>query len=300
MPVDTLLFRTAQIAARIRAGARSREFYDREGRSWWIYHSRPPAVCCDPGVPIVFLHGFGNDGRTWFPFFPPFRHNRELVSVDIPGFGRSELLPADDPTPSWYADRLSFLLQDFVVRWGQPPIIVGKSMGGMLAGLVAAREPNLVRALLLVAPAGVETPTVSPFWSEWASRGRNMLLPADAAEYAAMIRLLYERPVRIPGFVRRVVLREIDARRDHYRWIFERLLAEGYDPLGGRLRDITTPTVLVHGEHDRIVDPSIRRVFSDRFPRARIDMVPACGHSPTRERREAVIGALVDILSRYG
>lgn len=300
MPVDSLLFRTAQYAARLRAGARSREFRDREGRAWWIYHSRPPSVCCDPGVPIVFLHGFGNDGRTWFPFFSALRHNRELVSVDIPGFGRSDLLRGDDPTPSWYAHRLSFLLQDFVVRWGQPPIVVGKSMGGMLAGLVAAREPNLVRALILVAPAGIETPRKSPFWTEWEATGRNMLLPENPAEYDEMIRLLYERRVRVPGFVRRVVFREISARRDHYRWIFERLLAEGYDPLGGQLDKIVSPVVLLQGEHDRIVDPSVGRVVADRLRGARITMIPGCGHSPTRERREAVLGAIVDILSRYG
>lgn len=300
MPIDSLLFRTVRYIARSRAGARSREFRDREGRAWWIYHSRPPSVCCDPGVPIVFLHGFGNDGGTWFPYFAPFRHNRELVAVDIPGFGRSAFLRGDDPTPSWYAGRLSFLLQDFVVRWGQPPIIVGKSMGGMLAGLVAAREQNLVRALLLIAPAGIETPTKSPFWREWEATGRNMLLPRDMGEYDEMIRLLYERTVAVPNFVRRVVLREIDAKREHYRWIFDRLLAEGYNPLGERLPDIAAPTVLLQGEHDRIVDPSVRRVVEKRLRGARITMVPGCGHSPTRERREVVTGALVDILSRYG
>lgn len=300
MITDRFLYRANRTIVRSRAGARSREFRDHRERSWWIYHSRPPSTFSDPGVPIVFLHGYGNDGQTWLPFFPPFRHNRELVAVDIPGFGRSALLSGDDPTPAWYAARLSFLLQDFVVRWGQPPIIVGKSMGAMLAGMVAAQEPNLVRALLLVAPAGIMTPKASPFWDEWVGAGRNMLLPRDSNEFDELMGLLYERPARMPGFVRRVALHEIAAQRGHLQWIFERLLAEGYDPLGDRLFEIHAPTVLLQGESDRIVDPSGREIFQKRLPSARIRMIPGCGHSPTRERPEVVIGEIVDLLGRFG
>lgn len=289
-----------RVGARLRVGARSREFVDREGRGWWIYHTRPSPAYFDPGVPILFLHGFGNDGQTWLPFFAPFRHNRELVAVDIPGFGASALLRGDDPTPSWYAERLSFLLQDFIVRWGQPPIIVGKSMGAMLAGLIAAREPNLVHALLLIAPAGIETPEPSPYWRELGETGRNFLLPRDESEFGEMIDLLYERPVRLPGFVRRVAVREVERGRSRYEWIFQRLLAEGMNPLGDRLSGISTPTVLLQGENDRVVDPSACRVFEKNLPEAKIRLIPGCGHSPTRERPEVVTGEIVDILGRFG
>ncbi len=297
---DRLLFRIARRRSYRRVAARSREFRDREGRQWWIYHTRPRRTDTTTGVPIVFLHGFGGDGRTWLPFFPAFRDSRELVSVDVPGFGNSDLLIADDPTPTWYADRLSFLLQDFVVRWGQPPIVVGKSMGGMIAGMVAAKNPELVRALLLIAPAGIKPPEVSPFWKVYVEENRNVLLPRDRVEFDQMMRLLYERPVNVPGFLRRIALRDTRRRRPHLERVFGRLLSEGFDPLGAVLDEISTPTTVLIGDSDRIVDPSTREVLVERLPHGQVVIVDRCGHSPTREAPEAVASQLHMLLSRFG
>ncbi|MFP4152938.1 MAG: alpha/beta fold hydrolase [Alkalispirochaeta sp.] len=273
--------------------------YTNDQRLWPVYHRRPPRMGGGDGVPVVLFHGFGNDGTTWIPLFEYFGLQREMAAPDLPGFGRHPLRQDEDPTPRWYTDRAAELLRELTIRWGQPPIVVGKSMGGMIAGLVAGELPALVRALVLIDPGGIETTEITPFWDRW-RQGRNLLLPSDDSEWDEMIAVLYYQRVRIPGFLRREGLRQIRMHRERYRKIFERLLSEGYDPLGSRLSRITCPVTVIWGAHDEVMHPSGAERVRRALPAARIEILPECGHSPTRERPREVERILVELFSRWG
>jgi abhydrolase domain-containing protein 6 len=304
MVSDRLLLKILRFRQQYRARARYRTIVDTTGRTWPIYYTRAFPSGGTPGVPVVFFHGFGNDGSTWLPLFALLGENRELIGVDLPGFGGHEV-PEDGfsdtsvYTPRWYAKTCGILIQDLAVRWGQPPILVGKSMGGMIAGLVACEIPDLCRALVLIDPSGVEAPRESPFWGEFAA-GRNVLLPTDEAEWDTMVRTLYEQRRRIPGFVRRTALQHIknnSALLDH---IFKRLLSEGMNPLGKRLKEIRCPVQIIWGERDQVIDKSTVEVFRDQVADVRTTIIEDCGHSPTTEQPERVRDIILDVFSRYG
>lgn len=297
--LEHLLLGLYRFSQRQKSGIKRRSIRTKDGRVWPVYHSRPVPETMNDGVPVVFLHGFGNDGTTWFPFFPLIGVRRELAGPDLPGFGRHLLSDKDAPTPDWYSAVVSEFLQEVTIRWGQPPIVVGKSMGGMVAGMVAGAVPNLVRSLVLIAPAGIETPVVSPFWNAW-REGMNILLPATDEEWDRMTGILYSKRSAIPGFVRREALRSINTRRDDYERIFEGLLADGFNPLGDKLNRITCPVTVIWGGDDRVMDPSGVEVVRQALPRADIHVLPGCGHSPTRERPREVGDILLNVISRWG
>lgn len=269
-------------------------------RSWPVYHRRPAvsSIGCD-GVPVVFFHGFGNDGSTWLPFFSLLGERREYVAPDLPGFGAHRLLPEDPATPRWYRGVAATFLQELIVRWGQPPIIVGKSMGGLIAGLVAGELPDLVRALVLIDPGGIETDEVSPFWQEW-QKGRNMLLPANRSEWNEMKEILYRQPIRVPGFIRRYALHTIAKKRPTYERVFDALLSEGFDPLGTRLSRITCPVTVIWGKEDQVMSSTGAEKIRTALPNADIHYLSHCGHSPTREMPYRVQKILLDVFARYG
>lgn len=304
MVIDRLLLGIFRFHRKYRARARYRTIVDTTGRTWPIYFTRAFPTGGVPGVPVVFFHGFGNDGSTWLPLFALLGENRELIGVDLPGFG-NHIYPVDglsDPetyTPRWYARICGALIQDLAVRWGQPPILVGKSMGGMIAGLVACEIPHLCRALILIDPSGVEAPRESPFWEEFSS-GRNVLLPSDEAEWETMVRTLYEHRRWIPGFVKRTALRYIQDNRHLLEQIFARLLSEGMNPLGSRLSEIRCPVQLIWGDRDQVIDKSTVEVFQAHIPRIRTAIVEDCGHSPTSEKPEQVRDIILEVFSRYG
>ncbi|MEX2443341.1 MAG: alpha/beta fold hydrolase [Alkalispirochaeta sp.] len=297
--LDHLLFRAYQLSRRRRAGARFRTVQTNDGRVWPVYHTVPPPYQVDLGVPLVLFHGFGNDGSTWLRFMPVLGGAREIAAPNLPGFGGHPLAETDNPTPRWYRSVVAELLRELTVRWGQPPIVVGKSMGALIAGLLAGDLPHLVRTLVLIDPAGIQTPVPSSFWQQF-SEGRNRLLPTTPEEWDEMVDTLYHRRPHIPGFIRRQALRTITTNFATYKRIFEGLLSEGYNPLGDRLARIQCPVSVVWGAQDRVMDPSGIEVIRKALPSASVTVLDNCGHSPTRERPEELMRVLLDVISRWG
>jgi pimeloyl-ACP methyl ester carboxylesterase len=297
---DKLLVTLFRFFRRWGNDAQFRTVYTSDDRVWPVYHRRPSVGSNgSDGVPVVFFHGFGNDGSTWLPFFSLLGDRREYAAPDLPGFGRHRLNQAEKTTPRWYRSVTAELLRELIVRWGQPPILVGKSMGGLIAGLVAGELPDLVRALVLIDPGGIETEQISPFWDAWRD-GRNYLLPQTRKQWFEMKEILYHQPIRLPGFVRRHALRTIDENRQTYERVFSDLLEEGFDPLGSRLGRITCPVSVIWGAEDKVMDRSGVERIRAVLPNAEISIIPDCGHSPTREKPFEVQKTLLSVLSRYG
>lgn len=297
--IDRGLIALHRVFRRMRSGARIRRFRTNDGGLWPLYVIEPPPEQVDHGVPVVFFHGFGNDGSTWLPFMSLLGATREVVAPDLPGFGLHSGFSDGDYSPHRYAAACAELLRELTVRWGQPPIVVGKSMGAMIAGLVAAEIPKLVRALVLIDPAGIRSPRVSEFWQTW-SGGRNLLLPAGPEDWEPMIDILYRRRPHIPGFARRQALRELLRSRDHLSAVFNGLLSEGFDPLGSALAKLSCPLTLIWGAGDRVMDPSGVERVREACPGVEVHLIPGCGHSPTREHPAEVRRVLLRVVSRYG
>jgi pimeloyl-ACP methyl ester carboxylesterase len=101
------------------------------------------------GRPLLLVHGYG--GAAWnFSELAPLLPRRRLVIPDLPGHGASARLPAA-PTLSAYADAVAACLD------GRPHHVLGHSMGGVVALRLAERRPELVRGIVLAAPAGISS-----------------------------------------------------------------------------------------------------------------------------------------------
>jgi pimeloyl-ACP methyl ester carboxylesterase len=99
------------------------------------------------GPPLLLVHGFG--GAAWnFTEMQPYLAGRRLIVPDLPGHGGSTPLPA--ATLRGFADTLVPLLDG-------PTDVLGHSLGGVVALRLAERHPELVRRLLLAAPAGISS-----------------------------------------------------------------------------------------------------------------------------------------------
>jgi len=110
-------------------------------------------VCDDDGAgpPIVCLHAIGHDARDFERLRARFAGRHRVIAIDWPGQGRS---PRDGVPASAarYADLLEAALDALDVG---PCVLVGNSIGGAAAIVVAARRPDRVRALVLENPGGL-------------------------------------------------------------------------------------------------------------------------------------------------
>jgi pimeloyl-ACP methyl ester carboxylesterase len=109
------------------------------------------------GPPLALVHGFAGAATNFAALAPLLVEHHRLVIPDLPGHGRSTALAAA-PNLAGYADRVAAVLEQ---EGAVPAAVVGHSMGGVVALRLAARRPELVRALVLAAAAGLSTSTRS-------------------------------------------------------------------------------------------------------------------------------------------
>ena len=100
------------------------------------------------GPPLLLLHGLGGSGRYWAGLAPHLAGSRTLIAPDLAGFGHSDK-PVADYSRSFHLDNLDRLLAGLGIA-GEVTV-AGHSMGGVLAALFAARRPERVDGLALVA-----------------------------------------------------------------------------------------------------------------------------------------------------
>jgi pimeloyl-ACP methyl ester carboxylesterase len=107
------------------------------------------------GRPVVLLHGFGGAASNWIELAPELARGHRVVVPDLPGHGGSSPLPAL-PNLEPFADRVGLVLER---ESAQPAVLVGHSLGCLVALRLAMRSPALVRGLVLVSAAGIGSTT---------------------------------------------------------------------------------------------------------------------------------------------
>lgn len=100
------------------------------------------------GTPHVLVHGLGGNHTNWIEVFDSFAERGRTLAMDLPGYGYSPPVDHHD------LDTLASVLIELLDTLDRPAILVGNSMGGLLAEMVTAARPDLVADLILIAPAG--------------------------------------------------------------------------------------------------------------------------------------------------
>ncbi|GIW06255.1 MAG: alpha/beta hydrolase [Dehalococcoidia bacterium] len=223
------------------------------------------------GAPLVLLHGWGGDSRSFFPVQQALALHFRTLALDFPGFGRSALPPAtwgvDD-----FAEHLAGWLDDLGIRRAS---VVGHSFGGRVAIVLAATQPERVDKLVLVASAGIlPRRTVTYHLKVRTSRLARRLLAAPplARVRPALERRLYD------------ALGASDyANAGPLRSTFVRVVNQDLRPL---LPRIQAPTLLIWGEKDEATPLTDGEIMAREIPDARLIVYRGAGHFAYLERAE--------------
>lgn len=240
-----------------------------------------------PRLPIVLIHGGGMDRAAiaWARLIGPLSADRMVVAPDLPGFGASLSL---DPVGS--AAAMADIVGDALDRVGVDRVIVaGVSMGGDVALNLALRSPDRVAGLVLVAPGGlaprVRNPAVQLLAWAAAQLPDALLLPLvrwGNRHVGHLIRRMVADPATLPPEIAERFVRE--AARDQAGIAYLRYNQASLAPthlrndLSDRVGSIPAPTLFFHGANDRLVAPADSRRAAAQMPRARLVIVPDCGH----------------------
>lgn len=224
------------------------------------------------GPPLVLVHGLSGSWRWWQPVLGALAAAHEVHLVDLPrarGIARRH----GGDTVAWLSDWLD-------AAGASPASIVGHSLGGLSAAELAARRPDQVERLVLVAPVGVP-------------RGRG--LAGHAVPLATT--LVRARPAFLPRLAR-------DALRTGPASLLRGALDATRADLRADLDRVRAPTLLVWGDRDALVPPAVGDTWREGLADARLVRLPGAGHVPMWEApgafAEAVLGFLDEPLDQVG
>jgi len=101
---------------------------------------------------LVFLHGMSSNQKAWAKNISILQSNFKCISLDLPGYGFSDVFPEKYDIP-----KVAKLIIDFInTKRLESVTLVGHSMGGQLSLEIVRQEPQLISRLILIAPAGLE------------------------------------------------------------------------------------------------------------------------------------------------
>ena len=217
------------------------------------------------GSSIVFLHYWGGTHRTWHKVVAGLGGSRHTVTYDMRGWGQSE--PASGYSMAELADEAQMLIEQLALK---TYVLVGHSMGGKVAQLLASRRPVGLVGLVLVAPAA---PTPAHFPEEALQKQLHAYDNRDTI--LQTIAFLCARTPDVET-VEQIVADSLSGVPAAKRaWPTSAIRED----ISAEVTRIDVPTLLLAGEHDRLdsVDQHRREVLA-RIANARLQIIHGSGH----------------------
>ena len=241
------------------------------------------------GEPVLLIMGLGYPSDMWCRTRPVLAEKYRVIALDNRGVGRSDMPPGPYPIALMASDALAVLDAAGVYS----AHVFGISMGGMIAQELTLQHPDRVRSLILgcTAAGGPTAVRAQPEVNQMLMNRGNMT-PEEAAEAAVPFIYDVSTPrARIDEDL--AVRRPWLPRPEAYVAQLQGILAwESYS----RLPQIRTPTLVIHGQNDRLVPPGNGELIAERIPGARLVLIPHASHIFPTDQTEASHHAILDFI----
>lgn len=265
----------------------------------FVAHMSGPVACLEragQGLPLVALHGIGSNASGFAALLPHLPAGQRVIAWDAPGYGGSEPLSADWPLAADYAGALAGLLDRLGIARA---VILGHSLGTLMAAAFARRWPDRVAALVLascaaghgVVPGAELSPASAARIDELTALGPERFAEARAArlvfrpeahpDVAALVRRNMAQ-VRLPGYAQAA-----------------RMLASGR--LADDLAALEVPASVIVGAEDVVTPPAANRLAHQSIPaplRGPLIELPGAGHAIYQQEPAAFARALATCLDQ--
>jgi pimeloyl-ACP methyl ester carboxylesterase len=232
------------------------------------------------GPPVLLIHGLGLSGGAWWRTVDALSPTMRVITFDNRGIGQStSLLPAY--TTEAMADDALAVLDDLGLDDAH---VYGVSLGGMVAQQLALRHPRRVRSLVLGATQPGGRRAARPDAEVLEFFGRRSSMRMEEAAWASVpynygTRAREEQVDRIADDIERRLGNPF-SERAYRAQLFAATLHNCY----GRLERIRVPSLVVHGEEDRMIPVENGRMIAERIPGCLLRVLPDAGHLyPTEE-----------------
>jgi pimeloyl-ACP methyl ester carboxylesterase len=245
------------------------------------------------GPPLVLIHGIGSRRGVWKPVVPQLAGERDVLAVDLPGFGDSPPLPADvTPTVGALADAL-------IAWWGElgieRPHVAGNSLGGGISLELARR--GVVASATALSPIGFWSP-LEVRYGRAVLRTSHFLASHCGPQLGRLVETRAGRAATLGHMCGRPGRKDpVEARKD----IAALAAAPGWHATLAGIRDHVfrdgedsgVPVTIGWGTRDRLLIPRQADRARAALPHARHVPLPGCGHVPMSDDPAGVAALLL-------
>lgn len=242
--------------------------------------------------PVVMIHGLGADARGWALQRFPFGRRYRCIAIDNRGVGRSDKPPGPYDLLVMADDVLAVMDAEGV----ESAHIMGTSMGGIIAQIIAVAHPARVRSLVLAATACRQQPWRQELFAEWrreVSSGGMNGLSEGALEWLIGPRLRKRFGVWL-NLLARIMLQsspepfcaQLDA-------------IDAIDSAwGDRIRVIAVPTLVIVGSQDSLTPVGDSEELVELIPNSELVVIGGAGHGLMVESPSAYNAKVLEFLDR--
>ncbi|HAN79578.1 MAG TPA: alpha/beta hydrolase [Bacteroidales bacterium] len=234
---------------------------------------------------IVFIHGLGSYMPAWDKNIPELSKKYRCIAIDLPGYGKSSKNPHSG-LMSFYAN----VVAEFIERMDLKQVtLAGHSMGGQISMITALAYPQLVKNLILAAPAGFEAfhPGQKQWFKDVMSVNLVKLTPYDAIETNLASNFYNMPPTARFMITDRAAMRSASD-FDNYCYAVSKSVGGMVDePVIDKLDKINQPTLIIFGENDNLIpnrylNPGrtveIAKNGASKIKNSQLIMIPKAGH----------------------
>lgn len=240
-------------------------------------------------INLVLIHGWGCDSRTWQPVLDSLQTLASITLIDLPGFGVSPVVPEFS---------LDVVLDKIATQLPQDAVVMGWSLGGMLAVQLAARYPQKISGVISLA-ANVKFVAASDYPSAMAravNRNFNNSFAQDPqASLKVFSGLLAQGDEQERALLKQ--LRRTETAEINHNWLQSLELLAQLDNRAAFAR-LTLPGLHLLAENDALVPATAANAMKELNQQQQIDVLNNTAHALHWSRPQAVIDAVINFLSQ--
>ncbi len=220
------------------------------------------------GTPLLFIHGWIGSSLEWIYQLNYFNSREHIIILDLPGFGKS-----DKPNTKYSIEFFTKLILDFLNLLGyNEAILIGHSLGGLIAQNITIQNLKLVKKLILISTTAISQPFKNKFFLFWVNiifrlTYTNFLKNTikrinSTKDENREFRKLYKNALEIP---KSVVLSTFKNMTSKFN-------------LNEKLSVISQPTLIIYGTEDKIISKSMIINLGNLIPNSEIILIENSPH----------------------
>lgn len=261
-------------------------------RMVWLERGTP-----GPQTPsVILIHGFAAMKENWSAWLPLLPKHWHVIALDLPGFGESDY----HRHACYRYESQAHRLRDWIAARGLDNVhLVGSSMGGAIATILAHRLEPLAKSLTVLDSAGIPEAPDSPLEAGVRNTNDRLLIPSSWSGIYRMFNGVGNgKPNPASLAMTGLLGPDLLKRHDAHRHIFADMAADAYAPVR-HLRNSTLPLQVQWGDRDVITPTRCLEYYRKHLPHADIRLFRNVGHLPMLETPRRSSQALMEFIARH-